>query len=65
VLTKAKQMEREVAYSIDDLIRYEPGVLVGRGGRFMLSSFSIRGIGGDRVVTLVDSTPTSNFDRLA
>lgn len=56
----AKQIERELANSIDDLIRYEPGVSVAGGGRFGLSSFSIRGVGGDRVLTLVDSTPTAD-----
>ena len=55
-----EQIEREIANGIDDLIRYEPGVSVGGNGRFGLSSFSIRGVGGDRVLTLVDSTPTAD-----
>ncbi|MFT6032224.1 MAG: hemoglobin/transferrin/lactoferrin receptor protein [Arenicella sp.] len=56
----AAQIQREIANNIDDLVRYEPGVSVGGGGRFGLSSFSIRGVGGDRVLTLVDSTPTAD-----
>jgi hemoglobin/transferrin/lactoferrin receptor protein len=56
----AKQIEDELANGIDDLIRYEPGVSVSGGGRFGLNSFSIRGVGGDRVLTLVDSTPTAD-----
>lgn len=56
----AEQIERQIANNIDDLIRYEPGISVGGGGRFGLSSFSIRGVGGDRVLTLVDSTPTAD-----
>jgi hemoglobin/transferrin/lactoferrin receptor protein len=56
----AEQIQREIANNIDDLVRYEPGVSVAGGGRFGLSSFSIRGVGGDRVLTLVDSTPTAD-----
>ena len=54
------QIQQEIANGIDDLIRYEPGVSVSGGGRFGLNSFSIRGVGGDRVLTLVDSTPTAD-----
>lgn len=56
----AKQIEDQIANGIDDLIRYEPGVSVSGGGRFGLNSFTIRGVGGDRVLTLVDSTPTAD-----
>ncbi len=56
----AKQIQREIANNINDLIRYEPGVSVSGGGRFGLNSFSIRGIGGDRVLTLVDNTPIAD-----
>ncbi|MBL4673548.1 MAG: TonB-dependent hemoglobin/transferrin/lactoferrin family receptor, partial [Arenicella sp.] len=56
----AEQIQREIANNIDDFVRYEPGVSVAGGGRFGLSSFSIRGVGGDRVLTLVDSTPTAD-----
>lgn len=56
----ADQIEREISNNIADLIRYEPGVSVAGGGRFGLSGFTIRGISGDRVLTLVDSTPTAD-----
>jgi hemoglobin/transferrin/lactoferrin receptor protein len=56
----AKQIQKEIANGIDDLVRYEPGVSVSGGGRFGLNSFSIRGVGGDRVLTLVDNTPTAD-----
>lgn len=56
----AEQIEREISNNIADLVRYEPGVSVSGGGRFGLSGFAIRGITGDRVLTLVDSTPTSD-----
>ena len=40
---------------IADLVRFEPGVSVsGTGSRFGLTGFKIRGIGGNRVLTLID-----------
>ncbi|MCY4156194.1 MAG: TonB-dependent hemoglobin/transferrin/lactoferrin family receptor [Gammaproteobacteria bacterium] len=51
----AEEMERELAQDIADLVRFEPGVSVGgTGSRFGLNGFNIRGIGGNRVLTLVD-----------
>lgn len=46
--------------NIKDLVRYEPGVVVSGLGRFGLSGFNIRGIGGDRVLTLVDGAPVAD-----
>ena len=51
----SEDLEREITRDIADLIRYEPGVSVsGTGSRFGLSGFTIRGIGGNRVLTMVD-----------
>ena len=51
----AEQVEEELARNIADLVRFEPGVTVaGAGSRFGLTGFSIRGIGGNRVLTLID-----------
>ena len=51
----AAQIEEEVARDIADLVRFEPGVSVaGTGSRFGLAGFRIRGIGGNRVLTLID-----------
>ena len=51
----AEDIERELSRDIADLVRFEPGVTVaGTGSRFGLSGFNIRGIGGNRVLTLVD-----------
>jgi hemoglobin/transferrin/lactoferrin receptor protein len=51
----AEDIERELARDIRDLVRYEPGVSVGgTGDRFGLGGFSIRGIGGNRVLTMID-----------
>ena len=48
-------IEREIIRDIADLVRYEPGVSVGGGAsRFGLDGFTIRGIGGNRVLTMVD-----------
>lgn len=51
----AEDVERELARDIADLVRFEAGVSVsGAAGRFGLDGFTIRGIGGNRVLTLVD-----------
>ena len=51
----AEDIERELARDIADLVRFEPGVTVGgTGSRFGLTGFNIRGIGGNRVLTLID-----------
>lgn len=51
----AEEIEDEVARNIADLVRFEPGVTVsGTGSRFGLTGFKIRGIGGNRVLTLID-----------
>lgn len=56
----AEQIEREQARNIKDLVRYEPGVSVPSNGRFGLTGFKIRGIGGDRVLTLIDGIPVAD-----
>ena len=51
----ADDLERELARDIADLVRFEPGVTVaGTASRFGLTGFNIRGIGGNRVLTMVD-----------
>ena len=51
----AEEIERELARDIADLVRFEPGVSVGgTGSRFGLGGFNIRGMDGNRVLTLVD-----------
>lgn len=56
----AEQMETEQARNIKDLVRYEPGVSVPSNGRWGLTGFKIRGIGGDRVLTMVDGVPVAD-----
>ncbi|SDT87017.1 hemoglobin/transferrin/lactoferrin receptor protein [Halopseudomonas salegens] len=54
-VTDEQQIDRENINNIQDLVRFEPGVSVsGTGSRFGLSGFSIRGIGGNRILTQVD-----------
>lgn len=51
----AEEIERQLVRDIADLARFEPGVAVGgTGSRFGLAGFNIRGIGGNRVLTLID-----------
>lgn len=51
-----QQMEEQVAASMADALRYEPGVVVRREprGRSGEASIEVRGIGGQRLVTLID-----------
>lgn len=57
----ADRIERELVENIDDLVRYEPGVdVVDQGSRFGRAGFTIRGIGGNRVLVEVDGTPVSD-----
>ena len=51
----ADELERELAQDIADLVRFEPGLTVaGAGSRYGLTGFNIRGIGGNRVLTMID-----------
>lgn len=46
-------IERNIALNIDDLVRYEPGIEVDDSStRFGYGGFRIRGIGGNRTVTV-------------
>ncbi|MEM9620489.1 MAG: TonB-dependent hemoglobin/transferrin/lactoferrin family receptor [Pseudomonadota bacterium] len=51
----SEEIERQISRDISDLVRFEAGVSVsGTGSRFGLSGFNIRGIEGNRVLTVVD-----------
>ncbi|MFN3236031.1 MAG: TonB-dependent hemoglobin/transferrin/lactoferrin family receptor [Pseudomonadales bacterium] len=57
----AEDIERELARNISDLVRFEPGISVGgTGDRFGLGGFNIRGIDGNRVLTIVDGVRVSD-----
>ncbi|GMV61855.1 MAG: hypothetical protein AMXMBFR74_10240 [Parvibaculum sp.] len=54
----AEELERHNANSMEDIVRYEPGVSVGdSSSRAGSGNFVIRGIGGNRVLVLVDGLP--------
>ncbi len=56
-----RQIDQQNVMDIQQLVRYEPGVSVGgTGSRFGLSGFSIRGLGGNRVLTQVDGVSAPN-----
>ena len=46
--------QQRQAQSLDDVLRYEPGVTTGNGPRTMAEGPNIRGLSGDRVLTLLD-----------
>lgn len=55
------RIKAELARSMEQLVRYEPGIEVpNQGSRFGSSGFVIRGIGGNRVRTEIDGVPISD-----
>lgn len=48
------QMQQEQTESMEDLVRYIPGVSIADMGRFGENGFNIRGIEGDRVAMTID-----------
>ncbi|HBK45730.1 MAG TPA: TonB-dependent hemoglobin/transferrin/lactoferrin family receptor [Xanthomonadaceae bacterium] len=50
----AAQLQDEQAESMEDVIRYVPGVSIADMGRFGDNGFNIRGIEGDRVAMTID-----------
>jgi len=60
VLTAAT-IEKELADDLDDLVRFQPGVTLNTAARGGNQGFSIRGIGGNRVLTVVDGVRGSDI----
>lgn len=59
-----ERLARDMAFEVDDLVRYEPGVEIDNGStRFGYSGFRIRGVGGNRTAVLIDGVPVP--DRFA
>ena len=54
-------MEREVAEDLDDLVRFQPGVSISTAARGGHEGFSIRGIGGNRVLTVLDGIRSNDI----
>ncbi len=56
----AETAQAELASDLRDLFRYQPAIQVDGGGtRFGDSGFRIRGLGGNRVLTLIDGIPVA------
>jgi len=60
-LVSAEQIERELTEDIDDLVRFQPGVSLSTARRGGNEGFSIRGIGGNRVLTIIDGIRGSDI----
>jgi len=54
-------LARELADDLDDLVRFQPGVTLNTAARGGNQGFSIRGIGGNRVLTVVDGVRGSDI----
>ncbi len=55
IVIDSEQIDQQLIQDLDDLVRYEPGVSVGRNpNRFGVQDFNIRGIDGNRVLLQVD-----------
>ena len=53
-LITAEEIERQLTEDLDDLVRFQPGVSISTASRGGNEGFSIRGIGGNRVLTIID-----------
>ena len=60
-LITAADIERELVEDLDDLARFRPGVSVGTARRGGNEGFSIRGIGGNRVLTILDGIRSNDI----
>jgi hemoglobin/transferrin/lactoferrin receptor protein len=55
-----RQIERTLAADVKEMVRYEPGLTVRNDPfRFGLDTFSIRGLGGNRVAIEIDGIPAA------
>ena len=60
-LITAEQIEREMTEDLDDLVRFQPGVSISTASRGGNEGFSIRGIGGNRVLTIIDGIRSNDI----
>ena len=56
-----QEIERQLINDLDDLARYKPGVSMETASRGGHQGFSIRGIGGNRVLTVIDGIRSSDI----
>ncbi|WP_459866472.1 TonB-dependent hemoglobin/transferrin/lactoferrin family receptor [Halomonas shantousis] len=64
----AQRLDNTVAYSADDLFRYDPSILTTDKGRFGLAGFNVRGLDENRISVQLDGVemaesygPTSSY----
>ncbi|PCJ24646.1 MAG: hypothetical protein COA96_08975 [SAR86 cluster bacterium] len=57
----AADIEHQLADDLDDLVRFQPGVTMNTSARGGNQGFSIRGIGGNRVLTVIDGVRSSDI----
>jgi len=57
----AQQLEQQIANDLDDLVRYQPGLSMDTAGRGGNQGFIIRGIGGNRVLTVLDGVRSNDI----
>src|SRR5690554_3956221 len=60
-LITAAEMERQMANDLGDLVRYQPGISMDTAARGGNQGFVIRGIGGNRVLTVIDGVRSSDI----
>lgn len=56
-----EEIERQISSGLDDVVRYQPGISMDTAGRGGNQGFIIRGIGGNRVLTLIDGVRSSDI----
>ncbi|PCJ39528.1 MAG: hypothetical protein COA71_13810 [SAR86 cluster bacterium] len=55
------EMQQTLVEDLDDLVRYQPGISMSTSARGGNQGFVIRGIGGNRILTLMDGVRSSDF----
>src|SRR3972149_477776 len=60
-LISSAEIEQQVSDDLDDLIRYQPGITMDTAGRGGNQGFVIRGMGGNRVLTLIDGVRSNDI----
>ncbi len=60
-LVTTEQIEREMTEDLDDIVRFQPGVSISTASRGGNEGFSIRGIGGNRVLTVIDGIRSNDI----
>lgn len=58
---QAEELERRLSDDLDDIVRYEPGLSMNRTARGGNQGFIIRGIGGNRVLMVVDGVRSNDI----